>query len=92
MESRKTVGVREAIRYARNRKGLSARALSLQAGLSPSYTGKLEAGEIEPSLRAFGRLAIALGMSEVEVFFCVVTEARSPSPELPLKVEPKVTE
>lgn len=92
VESRNTVGVREAIRFARIRKGLSARALSRQAGLSPSYAGKLEAGEIEPSLRAFGQLAIVLGLSEVEVFFCVVTEARSPSPELPLKIDTKETE
>lgn len=53
---------------------MSARSLSLQAGLSPSYVGKLEAGEIEPSVRAFARLAMVLGMSVQEVFFCVITE------------------
>lgn len=87
------IGIAELIRYARLRKGLSARALSLQAGLSPSYTGKLEAGEIEPSLRAFGRLVIALDLSEAEVHLCVVTEALSPSPtKSSLKVERKDSE
>lgn len=80
MESRKHIGVADAVRFARLQRGLSAHALSLQAGLSPSYTGKLEAGKIEPSVRAFGRIALILGLTEAEVFFCVVNEARSPSP------------
>lgn len=70
----------QAIRVARLQRGLSARALSRLAGLSPSYTGKLEAGEIEPSVRAFGQIVLALGLTPAEVFFCVVNEARSPSP------------
>lgn len=78
----------EAIRKARLQRGLSARALSRNAGLSPSYTGKLEAGEIEPSVRAFGQLALALQLTPAEVFFCVVNEARSPSPGPPTKARP----
>jgi transcriptional regulator with XRE-family HTH domain len=64
----------DAVRYLRQRKNISARALSLQAGLSPSYVGKLEAGEIEPSVRAFALIALALSMSIQEIFFCVMQE------------------
>jgi transcriptional regulator with XRE-family HTH domain len=65
----------EGIRHLRTKKGLSARSLSLQAGLSPSYVGKLEAGEVEPSVKAFGKLAHVLGMGEREVFYCVIFTA-----------------
>lgn len=71
----------QAIRKARLQRGLSQRALSQQAGLSPSYAGKLESGEVEPSVRAFGQIALALGLTPAEVFFCVVNEARPPSPD-----------
>jgi transcriptional regulator with XRE-family HTH domain len=64
----------DAVHHLRSQRGMSARALSLKAGLSPSYVGKLEAGEIEPSVRSFARLARVLGMSPQEVFFCVTQE------------------
>jgi len=58
-----------------------ARALSLKAHLSPSYVGKLEAGEIEPSVKAFGRIALALGMNPQEIYYCVVFESLHDLPE-----------
>lgn len=63
------------MRVLRERRGLSARALSLQAGLSAAYVFKLEAGQVEPSLRTFGRLALVLGMSREEVWVCMASEA-----------------
>jgi transcriptional regulator with XRE-family HTH domain len=63
-----------AIRYLRKQRGLSARALSIKAGLSPAYVFKVETGAIEPSLRTFARLAVALGMTMAEVWVCVVNE------------------
>lgn len=63
-----------AIRYLRKQRGLSARALSIKAGLSPAYVFKVETGAIEPSLRSFARLAVALGMSLGEVWVCVMNE------------------
>lgn len=63
--TRLTLG--QAIRYVRERKGMSARALSQTAGLSAAYVSKVERGEMEPSLKAFGRLAIVLEMTEAEV-------------------------
>lgn len=64
----------EAIRHKRTKMGLSTRALSQAAGLSTSYVSKLENGEIEPSVKAFGKLAIVLEMNYQEVYFCIVHE------------------
>jgi transcriptional regulator with XRE-family HTH domain len=64
-----------AINLVRRRRGLSARALSLQAGLSAAYVHKFEAGLIEPSMRAFARLVVALGMTPEEAYVCLVAEA-----------------
>jgi predicted transcriptional regulator len=61
----------------RDERRLSARELSLRAGLSESYVGKLEAGKIDPSLRAFGQLAVALGLTCAEIHFLVLEAARS---------------
>lgn len=63
------------MRVLREQQGLSARALSLRAGLSPAYVFKLEAGQVEPSLRSFGRVAMALGMTRDELWVCVINEA-----------------
>lgn len=64
----------QAIEMLRRPTGMSARALSLSAGLSPSYVGKVEKGEIEPSLRAFACLARTLGLSPREINVLVVRE------------------
>jgi transcriptional regulator with XRE-family HTH domain len=49
-------------------RGLSARALSDQAGLSPSYVSKVESG-LEPSLKAFARIADVLDLNIHEIRF-----------------------
>lgn len=59
------------IRHKREKAGLSARALSLQAGLSASYVSKVEAGEIEPSLKAFALLSVILGFNKEEVYMII---------------------
>lgn len=61
----------EALAQFRLRAGLSKRALSQKAGLSTSYVGKLESGELEPSVRAFAVIALALGLTSHEILFCV---------------------
>lgn len=68
----------ELIRRKRMEKDLSARSLSLAAHVSPSYVRKVEAGEIEPSLRQFARLARALGMNRYEIWNVVMAEAMRP--------------
>lgn len=70
----------DIIRCKRRELGLSARALSLRAGLSAAYVFKVEKGVIEPSLRSFARLAVALGMNTGEVWVCVAHEAASHGP------------
>lgn len=69
----------EAIRFARERKGVSARQVSQEAGLSPTYVSKVERGDMEPSLKAFGRIAIVLGLSDVEVNLLVRLHANEAS-------------
>ena len=64
------------IRATRERKRLSARALSLSAGLSESYVGKVESGVCEPSLRAFAKIVTQLGLNAQEVFLILQQEAR----------------
>lgn len=57
----------DGIRLCRTQAGLSARALSIQAGLGDSYVSKVEAGSIAPSLRAFSRIVVVLGLSDAEI-------------------------
>lgn len=59
------------LRFVRQRAGLSARDLSLKAGLSAAYVNKLESGELAPSLKAFAALAKVLDLSAQEILFCV---------------------
>lgn len=69
------LGAAQAIRYKRHSANLSGQALALKAGFSPSYVGKVEREACLPSLRAFARLAVALGMNKEEVFLIVLLEA-----------------
>lgn len=78
--TQETLDLPGILREFRERRGLSKRALSQRAGLSASYVGKLEAGEIEPSVRTFALIALALELTSHEVFFCVrcaVAEVRT---------------
>lgn len=68
----------DLVRRKRERLGITARALSLQAGQSASYVTKLERGLIQPSFRAFARLAVALSFSPLEVVYAVAQEAKAP--------------
>jgi transcriptional regulator with XRE-family HTH domain len=61
----------DLIRVKRLERGLTARGLSVAAGLSSSYVTKVEAGLIAPSLETFARLASALRMNPSEVFYAV---------------------
>lgn len=68
-----------ALRRRREERGLSARELSLRAGLSESYCGKYESGRIDCSLKNFARIAQVLDLSPTEVFFVVQATARGQS-------------
>jgi transcriptional regulator with XRE-family HTH domain len=55
------------LRWARVQRGLSARALSMQAGLSDSAAGKVETAAVDPSLGTFARLVCELGLNDHEI-------------------------
>lgn len=61
----------DVLREFRLERQVSKRALSQRAGLSASYVGKLERGEIDPSVKAFSVIALALELTPQEILFCV---------------------
>jgi transcriptional regulator with XRE-family HTH domain len=50
------------IREARRRAGMSQEQLAFEAGMKRSYVSDLERGTRNPSVKAIGRLAVALGV------------------------------
>lgn len=64
-----------AVRYCRQRAKLSQRALGRRAGVSAAYVSRVEDGTIQPSLRAFARLATELGLSDQEIGIVIRQEA-----------------
>lgn len=50
------------------KRGMSARALSIKAGLSPGYVSKVIGG-MNPSLKAFALIVEALECSNLEILF-----------------------
>jgi len=50
------------VRHHRKLKGMSQERLALDAGMERSYVSDLERGMRNPSVRALGRLADALGV------------------------------
>jgi transcriptional regulator with XRE-family HTH domain len=74
-EPDEVVPVGTILRMRREGQGLTARSLSLAAGLSESYVGKVEKGTMEPSLRAFGKIAKQLGLTAREVYLLAMQEA-----------------
>lgn len=68
--------VADAIKAVRERRGFSARALSLAANLSPSYVGKVESGQItDLSLAAFAAISSVLNLAPQEIYLLVREEA-----------------
>lgn len=52
----------ENVREARKRRHMSQEALALEADMKRSYLSELERGKRNPTVRALGRLAEALGI------------------------------
>jgi predicted transcriptional regulator len=71
------VTVGHILRWVRSQRGLSARALSIQAGLSDSVAGKVETDAVDPSLATFARLVHHLGLNDHEIAFLVRISARN---------------
>lgn len=55
------------VRQHRKLKGMSQEELGLEAGMERSYVSDLERGTRNPSVRALGRLADALGIEPHEL-------------------------
>lgn len=55
------------VRRLRVAKGISQEALALDAGMKRSYLSDLEHGTRNPTVRALGRLAEALGTEPAEL-------------------------
>lgn len=55
----------------RQRCGLSARAVSLECGLSPSYVSKMERDEYLPTLDRFSKIVETIGATDEEILFLV---------------------
>lgn len=63
--------VGDGIKNKRMEAEISARSLSKALGKSPTYVSKVESGEIHLSFQAFSEIAVALGMSGIEILFLV---------------------
>jgi ribosome-binding protein aMBF1 (putative translation factor) len=73
------LGVGVLVRHGRERRGVSQRTLSGEVKRSPAYISKLESGDLDPSLRAFSAVAVALGMTALEIWTIVQLEAAADS-------------
>ena len=62
----------EVMKFLRESNGMSARGLSTQAGVSPSYVSKMERGELVPTLDTFAKLVKVLKCNDAEIAFLVM--------------------
>ena len=65
------------VREVRRRRGLSQETLALDAGMKRSYLSDLERGTRNPSVRAVGRLAVALGVDPASLLALPSAETRT---------------
>lgn len=61
------------MKFLRERAGLSARQLSLDAGLSASYVSKIESGSVLPTIQSFAHIIQELDVSSFEVAYLLQT-------------------
>lgn len=61
----------ELFRFIRQRNNISARKLSLSAGLSPSYISKVENGTVLPTLESFAKIIKHLNITEKEIAYLI---------------------
>lgn len=61
-------GLGQALQEARDQRGLTQEALSLETGVHRNYIGGIERGERSPSVEAIVKLADALGVTLSDLF------------------------
>lgn len=57
------------MKFLRERAGISARQLSLEAGLSASYISKIENGSVLPTIQSFAKIIQKLDVSSFEIAY-----------------------
>lgn len=57
------------MKLLRERRGISARQLSLDAGMSASYYSKIESGAVLPTISSFAHIVDRLNVSPVEISY-----------------------
>lgn len=57
----------EAVRYIREREELTQEELAFQAGVHPTWISDVETGKRDPRLSSVARLAVALGVTTMEL-------------------------
>jgi len=67
--------VHDFIALARRRRKMSQRTLSARIGRSPAYVSKVEAGQLDPGLRGFAAIVVALELSPMESWILLRLEA-----------------
>ncbi len=67
------MNLHEAVRFARERAGVSAASLSREIGKSPSYIAKLEKQQLEPSFSVVAQIFEVLAFTDQEIVFTVRT-------------------
>lgn len=58
-------------KFLRERTGMSARALSLQAGLSQSYISKVESGNVLPTIESFAKIIKLMNITDKELMYLI---------------------
>lgn len=61
-------GLGQALQEARDKRGLTQEALSLETGVHRNYIGGIERGERSPSVEAIVKLADALDLTLADLF------------------------
>lgn len=61
------------MKLLRERRGISARQLSLDAGMSASYYSKIESGAVLPTISSFAHIVDRLNVSPVEIAYLLST-------------------
>jgi len=61
------------MKFLRERRSISARQLSLDAGLSSSYVSKIESGAVLPTISSFAKIVARLDVSPKEISYLLST-------------------
>lgn len=81
----------ERIRQERLRRGVSARALAREIGVSASLISQIETGKSQPSVSTLYAITTALGISVEDIFAPVDGDGAGPAPAPPASVSETIS-